>query len=233
MHTNLPVIHIHLGIDNVMENTFEKLSQLATSKITNISSEIYKGKLQKYVDDRNLIVDQIDIANLGMASDTLTLSRPKFFYSGKPLNTKSGFKSAMYKMDTLQKAFSNFQIYFHIFITDHVSYLYSKRKNSPLPSTIEEISWRPFITALTQSISNNNKLLLHNAENLMDFSHSVNDSIWHHPEHLLEGSLCNSLAAHEEQILKAERWVHESNLNIYELDEVYEGDLSFMEAFLY
>ena len=85
------------------------------------------------------------------------------------MNTQAGATSSLYKLDGLQEAFSNYRLVFHLFITDHLTYLFGLGIRSVILQPNSAVSWMPLVDAVRTKIRDQNELRVHDAENAKIF----------------------------------------------------------------
>ncbi len=174
MNSESPTIHVHLGVDNLFEDTFKRLlspslQQDGKPQIDYVPDAFYKQHYRAAVDGGHIVLRADELANAGFETNILALSRPRFFYTGSPMNTQAGATSSLYKLDGLQEAFSNYRLVFHLFITDHLTYLFGLGIRSVILQPNSAVSWMPLVDAVRTKIRDQNELRVHDAENAKIF----------------------------------------------------------------
>ncbi|MCK0138104.1 hypothetical protein [Aliiroseovarius sp. F47248L] len=163
MHNDGKQIHAHIGVDTVFENIFKNIIMPASSDSSNSKTKLvtnveYKQYLRDSI-DRGTPINTTDIVEkLGFRSGALVISRPRFLFSGTPLNNSNVSITAFYKLDGLQNAFSEFRVVFHLFITDHLDYLASGQRKGLTNAMVQNCSWLPLIEAIQSKLKTGNAL---------------------------------------------------------------------------
>jgi len=162
-------IHIQIGADSVFENALERIAGTALleqspRRVTFVPDAMYKKHFRRIVDSGQVFVGNEGFDEFSMNADTLILSRPRFLFLGLPMNTEAGAAKALYKLDTIQSAFSDFKVIFHFFLVDHLTYLFGPKKRdiSLIPNSY--VSWLPIINGVTNRLQEGNELVLQEAE---------------------------------------------------------------------
>ena len=163
-------IHIHIGTDNVFEDAFERIANLKTTepipqKVNFVPNEMYQKHFRGAVDSGHGFVSNEALEIMGLDSGNLILSRPRFLYTGVPLNTEAGVVKTLYKLDSIQSALAEFKLVFHLCVTDHLTYLFDAKKRdvSLIPDSF--VSWQPLVEKVNGRLLPGNELAVHDAEN--------------------------------------------------------------------
>ena len=96
---------------------------------------------------------------------TLVLSRPKFLYAGTPMNCEDKVNSSLYKLVGIQSAFAEFKVVFHLFLTDHLTYLFGHRQKDIGIDQVKRCSWIPLVNGIRSNLHQNSELHIWDAEN--------------------------------------------------------------------
>lgn len=178
-------LHVHLGVDNVFENLFERLFEEgalneSNTKIWYVTADLYRESLRDAVDSASIPI----VTFLEDAFDRdLLISRPRMLFPGSPLNCGTEIRRLTYKVEHIQHIFSGRRILFHLFLTDHISYLYQHQKYvSSNPKQVFNASWQPLIEAVASKILDKNELQIWNADEPAQFLNMVLEDILRVPE---------------------------------------------------
>lgn len=163
------VLHIQIGVDGVLEEMHRDLIRFCNLSKSSVGVDLLPDasfdahlkeaiNLAKYTDGDTLLDHEMRDAQ------SIIVSRPKFLYSGKPMNLDSYKVDATYKISTLQSFFSSTRIVFHLFVTDHVSYLYSHLEWLRKNGADRPFTWVPLIESIRSKLTEPNKLCVWNAE---------------------------------------------------------------------
>lgn len=165
-------LHVHLGVDGVFENLFERLfTERAFNKggtdISYLKAEAYRRELRDVVDGASIPIFTFPEEAF---SRKLLISRPRMLFPGTPLNCGTEVRKLVYKLDNIQQIFSGRRIQFHLLLTDHISYFYGHQKYVSLNSQLVlSATWQPLITAVSSRLLDGNSLQIWNAEELEQF----------------------------------------------------------------
>lgn len=161
------VVHIHLGVDGVLENIFDLLYQGGAlnpenSNTSYMNPNTYREQFRQAVDSAMLPILRYPSDPTGR---DLLISRPRMLYPGAPLNCIGPERLPLAKLEHLQHIFSDYKVKFHLLLTDHVSYLYMHQKflskNAQQTSTV---SWQTLIQSIRSKLLGDSKLCIWNAE---------------------------------------------------------------------
>lgn len=174
MNFETRAIHIHLGVDNVFENAFEMIASLSIVEaspqlITHIPNAMYKRYFRSAVDSGHGILMSDKLNLLGLETGNLIISRPRFLYTGLPMNTEAGATKALYKLDSIQTAFSEFKLVFHLFVVDHLTYLFGLQKHDVSLVPDSRVSWAPLVNGVRARLRDANELHVQDAEKPVSF----------------------------------------------------------------
>ncbi|MEO9516005.1 MAG: hypothetical protein ABJH45_21230 [Paracoccaceae bacterium] len=185
MNVKAGTLHFHIGVDNVFESSFENVVSLPPVgtnpvQITYIPEEFYKANFRNAVDMGQKVVLKETIGNFrtgtkdtATSAEALALSRPRFLNVGSPMNMEGGAVKAVYKLESFQSVFSEIKIIFHVFITDHLTYLFGLSKASNSLPACSSVSWVPLVECIRSVLEDGNELKVHNAEALGPFHKSL------------------------------------------------------------
>lgn len=174
MSDKIGVIHIHIGVDSVFEGALRRLFvsdilRVPGKDVGFFSEAMYKKHLRGAVDGGYMVSTNEAFDGFDFATCELVVSRPRFLFSGEAMNTEKGVLKAAYKIGSIQAALSEFHIKFHLFIVDHLTYLFGLKNTgtSLVPNSI--ISWLPLIEHIEKSLLPGNEISIKNAENPVIF----------------------------------------------------------------
>lgn len=178
-------VHIHLGVDGVLENVFDLLYGGVALNESNTNThymppDVYRKELRQAVDSANLpdftYPKQSDARNL-------LISRPRMLFPGKPMNCIDENHIPLTKLDHLQRIFSGYKVCFHVLLTDHISYLFRYQKFlSAHPERARSATWQPLVNAIRSKLFTGNDLLIWNAEDFELFLTAFLENILKVPE---------------------------------------------------
>ncbi|RMC33763.1 hypothetical protein [Paracoccus alkanivorans] len=164
------IVHIHIGVDAVSENIIGDVMQAVSEDVSEsgyhfINDDEFELNFKNAISAADGTTAEEAVKKFSDSADVLVFSRPKFLYTGAPLNFGDVYKKAIYKFNFLQSIFSGFDVVFHLFIVDHVSYLSNHLKTARNTSPVEVIpSWIPMISGLKSCLLDNSQLIVWNAE---------------------------------------------------------------------
>ncbi|MEL7388988.1 MAG: hypothetical protein AAFN76_04340 [Pseudomonadota bacterium] len=222
----LEIIHFHLGVENVFSGLFAKMFSVPLFEefdtgVKLVSSDQFALHFKDVIN--GIIPEQYEEFPLDADTKALIISRDRFLLAGEPLNQKLSIKGQLYKIDNVQKFFPETKIVFHLFVTDHVTYLESK-KNSDFTNW-KSSTWAPLVDGVLERISAPNELWVWGAESYEKTAKSmmVNLLGTHEPEadafydeyfkqDPKRGAIAKELISEDVQL---------------ELDMMYEADLSY------
>ncbi|MGC3939432.1 hypothetical protein ACOTTU_16630 [Roseobacter sp. EG26] len=165
-------LHVHLGIDSVVEDLFENLFtqnilNAQNTDVRYVTAQIYRRELRDAVDNASIPVTQFPRQ---MAGHNLLLSRPRMIFPGIPLNCIGKGLQLAYKLKQLQHIFVEHKVCFHLFLTDHLSYLFHHQKYVASNSErAMSATWRPLIDVVLSGVFDGNELYVWNSEELTHF----------------------------------------------------------------
>ncbi|MGZ2255923.1 hypothetical protein [Roseobacter sp. A03A-229] len=236
MTANRPELHVHVGVDGVLEELFEQLFKEQTLNDENtsafyISAETYRDDLRNAVDGKAIPLLAFKEQAAGR---NLFISRPRMIYPGAPLNCVGEGLQYTYKLRQLQQIFPDYKVCFHLFLTDHIAYLF--RHENYVEGNYEVVhaaTWKPLIDILMTSVFEENELLVWNAEEPEHFLPIFLQSILHVPEadcpRIVERAL--SLDTSRPSAEALEEFVTDFGLEQVFFDYLYEGELrALLEA---
>ena len=160
-------LHVHLGVDNLFEDFFERLFSKnilndQNTLVSFVDADTYRQKFRSTVDAAEAPLFRFEEE---AGSRDLMFSRPRMIFPGKPLNCSSGYLKLLYKLEKIQSIFSGRKVIFHVFLADHLSYLFRHEKYVEANSeAARAASWTTLINSIKEQIINENQLFVWNAE---------------------------------------------------------------------
>jgi hypothetical protein len=223
-------IHFHLGVDGVCEDIQSELELLLDTNPAEYDAEIVSDKdfethFKDVINSAGFVLGENKFDILGYASDTILFLRPKFLYFGQPLNSVDHTMRSAYKIETTLSLFPSSDLTFHLFLTDHATYLNSHLNWLQKTDLVPDFSWVPLVDVVAEQLGDRGKLMVWDAENpeaamtkfaAFAFGAEPDDA---HP----------FFASGEKTPLDHDRLeakLADAGIGLDELDEVYETDLA-------
>jgi hypothetical protein len=163
-------IHIHIGVDNVMEEVLGRalspeIASANNHDFTFIHDKFYKKYFRDSIDNGVLLDTSKVLSYISQMPGVLVLSRPKFLYTGTPINFGDKENLSLYKLVCIQRAFAEFRVVFHLFLTDHLTYLFYHRQKDIGLDQVKRCSWLPLVSGIRSNLHQNGELRIWDAEN--------------------------------------------------------------------
>lgn len=222
---NTRKIHFHIGPSHVYEGAFQRIFAPLSSQenFAFVEGEVYKEKVRFSVDGGDHEAVSTSLSKLCPRARTIAISRPRIFSAGQPMNQTSPI--GLYKLETIQKAFPNDEIIFHLFLTDHLGYLCRFFNSKTTPIENRQFSWLELANSIREKIHEGNRLAIWRAEG-KTFLKALISAMIDMPEQqrdAIASKIWNSenLPAPGAE----ERFAVESGLDIGSLDAKFESDM--------
>lgn len=229
-------LHVHLGVDSVFEDLFERLFEERVLNEDNtdiwyITAEVYRHALRNAVD--SAATPAVTFQEKDFDRDLL-ISRPRMLFPGSPLNCSTKISKLTYKLENIQHIFSGRKILFHLFLTDHISYLYQHQKYvAANPERALDATWRPLIEALVSKVLGTNELQIWNAEDSAECFSLVLDDILRVPKADQGNLLEYRKSIERKQATPAELAAFRDRFSLRQefFDRIYRNELSYLQQY--
>lgn len=236
MKTDKPKVHVHIGLDGVIENVFDlifapKPARKIGADIAYMSPKTYRRELREEVDAATLPTLRYPISQ---PEQSILISRPRMLFPGAPLNCIEPSRVPLLKLEHIQSIFQEHQVCFHILLTDHLSYLFQHQKFvSKNPKAVSKASWQPLIKAIRAKLIGNSELFIWNAEDFELFLTAFMQNVLNTPEqdwnYFLD--VCEPSAILAPSVQECEKFNNDYELDQDYFDAFYEEELRiFLEA---
>ena len=225
-------VHFHIGVDGVLGNVFEKSfckpkELTRDGHFTFVGDDYFAANIQAALQmgeafDTSMLFDARD-----PEPQKLFFSRPLLLFAARPLNHPDNAKGSLYKLNSIQSSFANQTVFFHLFLTDHVTYLggHIKRKYfSSLIDDWEKFSWLPLVEEVRSRLVGKNELVLWDAEKPQQLTRNFVSSTLG-PSYLSRIQQDSSSANSSSAANEAEATLEAAGVDLTVLDFSYERDV--------
>lgn len=223
-------LHVHLGVDGLFETLFEalygqNLLNEQNTEISYVTAEVYRAELRTAVDAAAPPMFSFTEEEF---SRNLLISRPRMVFPGAPLNCVGESLKHLYKLEHLQRIFSGRTVFFHLFLTDHISYFFKHQKYvAANPEIVFSATWMPLVEAVLSKVFDGNELHVWNAEELQQFLPMFLDGVLRVAPAEQDAIVKRALSDHanETKADDLQGFIEAFGLNQDFFDHVYEDEL--------
>lgn len=232
MRQDRRIIHFHIGLDGVFDSLFTSIfhENPVGQNCYYFSDEEYRRDLREFIDGGNHTGLSEAIKKIDGAADTVAISRHRLLFDGSPSNL--GGISGLYKLGVIQEGLDDFQLVFHLFLCDHLAYLFRSFPSGNFFHSQSDFSWLPLVQAIALEIRQGHQLLVWGAEGRAFVERFVSE-ILHFPAKEASSLSRKIMVARKDgQHELEERFAEKIGLDPYDLDVAYERDIEAIRRFL-
>ena len=223
-------IHFQIGVDGVCENIQSELELFLDTRPADyeadvVSDDHFNTHFKDVINSAGFILGENKFDLLGYSSNTILFLRPRFLYFGQPLNSADMQMPSAYKIETTLNLFPESDVTFHLFVSDHATYLSSHLSWLRKAEHIPAFSWRTLAETITSQLEDRGKLIVWDAENpetamtrFASFAFGADPADVH--------PFFSSIEQTEVDHDALEQQLEQVGVNVDELDTIYESDLA-------